>query len=292
MSWRTVIINNRAKLDLKMGFLVVRGEEVKRVYLDEIAIIIIENPAVSLTGCLIEAIVERKIKLIFCDSTHSPMAELVSFHGSHDNSKKLKQQIAWDDTIKGQVWSFIVADKIKKQALHLLSFGKENEASLIDSYIDEIEINDITNREGHAAKVYFNALFGKDFTRDDDKNPINIALNYGYTIILSAFNREIVANGYNTILGIHHDNVYNHFNLSSDLMEGFRILVDREVALENIKEFNKDVKRKIINMLNREVMINDNKQTVLNAIKIYVKSVFDALNEKDISLIKFYDYEL
>ena len=31
--------------------------------------------------------------------------------------------------------------------------------------MDEIEIGDKTNREGHAAKVYFNELFGMKFTR-------------------------------------------------------------------------------------------------------------------------------
>ena len=36
MSWRTVVISNRCKLDLKMGYLVVRGIETKRVFLDEI----------------------------------------------------------------------------------------------------------------------------------------------------------------------------------------------------------------------------------------------------------------
>ena len=57
MSWRTVIIASQAKLDYKMGFLVVRGEEIKRIVIDEITTLLIENPAVSLTGCLIEALI-------------------------------------------------------------------------------------------------------------------------------------------------------------------------------------------------------------------------------------------
>lgn len=57
MSWRTVIIASQAKLDCKMGFLVVRGEETKRIVIDEIATLLIENPAVFLTGCLIEALI-------------------------------------------------------------------------------------------------------------------------------------------------------------------------------------------------------------------------------------------
>lgn len=53
MSWRTVVITNRCKLDLSMGYMVVRSEETKRIFIDEIAIVIIENPAVSITGCLL-----------------------------------------------------------------------------------------------------------------------------------------------------------------------------------------------------------------------------------------------
>lgn len=81
---------------------------------------------------------------------------------------------------------------------------------------------------GHAAKVYFNALFGMDFTRTEESS-INAALNYGYGILLSAFNREIVLNGYITQLGLFHNNMFNQFNLGSDLMEPFRTIVDQKV---------------------------------------------------------------
>lgn len=91
MSWRTVIIQNRAKLDYKMGYMVVRGEETKRVLIDEISILVIENPAVALTGCLIEALIEKKVKVIFCDAKRNPVAELVSHHGSHDSSLKINK---------------------------------------------------------------------------------------------------------------------------------------------------------------------------------------------------------
>lgn len=62
MSWRTVIISNQSKLDYKMDFMVVRGETTRRVSLEEMAILVIENPAVSLTGCLVEALIEKKVK--------------------------------------------------------------------------------------------------------------------------------------------------------------------------------------------------------------------------------------
>ena len=89
----------------------------------------------------------------------------------------------------------------------------------------QVELLDASNREGHAAKVYFNALFGMDFTRSADIS-INAALNYGYSLLLSAFNREISANGYLTQLGIYHNNMFNHFNLACDFMEPYRVIVD------------------------------------------------------------------
>lgn len=130
MSWRTVVISSRCKLDTKMGYLVVRGAETRRIFLAEIAILLIENPAVALTGCLLEALVERKVRVIFCDARRSPMAELAPHHGSHDSSRKLRLQLAWDDSVKGSVWSAIVAEKIAQQAALLTERDKEAEALL------------------------------------------------------------------------------------------------------------------------------------------------------------------
>ena len=287
MSWRTVVIASRCKLDYKMGFMVVRAEETKKIFLDEIAVLLIENPAVSLTGCLLEALVEKKIRVVFCDAKRTPNAELVPYYNSYDCSRKIKAQINWSDDVKGAVWSDIVAEKIRKQADFLADLGKADEASLLRSYLSQIELCDTTNREGHAAKVYFNALFGMDFTRSEE-NITNAALNYGYSVILSAFNREIVAQGYLTQLGVFHDNMFNHFNLSCDLMEPFRILVDRKVVALKPVDFTSEEKHILLDILNDTVIINKTRQTVLNAIKYYCRSVFDALNETNLSLIQFY----
>ncbi len=287
MSWRTVVITSRCKLDYKMGFMVIRAEDTKKIFLDEIAVLLIENPAVSLTGCLLEAMTEKKIRVIFCDAKRNPNAELVPYYNSYDCARKVKVQMSWSDDLKGSVWADIVAEKIRKQADFLEELEKFNESSLLRAYLTQIQPHDTTNREGHAAKVYFNALFGMDFTRSEE-NIINSALNYGYSIILSAFNREIVAHGYLTQLGIFHDNMFNHFNLSCDFMEPFRIIIDRKVKNMILTDFGVDEKHTIVNILNDTVVINQTKQTVLNAIKLYCRSVFDALNDGDLSLIKFY----
>lgn len=290
MSWRVIVITKRAKLDLQLGKMVVRSDETVKIVLSEISTILIESTAVSLTTSLIAELAKRKIKVIFCDEKRNPSCELVNYYGSHDTSNKVRRQIAWKQSTKEAVWTEIVTEKIRKQKELLEASGKE-EAALLASYLREIVWNDETNREGHAAKVYFNALFGLDFTRTED-NFINAALNYGYSIILSAFTREIVANGYITQLGLFHDNMFNQFNLASDLMEPFRILVDREVTEMKLLQFEHEEKMQLVNILNQEIQIDGKTQYVNNAIKIYCKSVFDALEEDDSSLIQFYGIEL
>ena len=281
-----VVISSRAKLDYQLGYLVVRGEETTRIHLGEISTLIIESTAVSLTAYLLSELTKKKIKVVFCDEKRIPSSELVSYYGSHDTSSKVRRQIQWSQQIKEAVWTEIVTEKIRKQKIILEQLQK-TEAEMLAGYLKEIAWNDATNREGHAAKVYFNALFGMEFTRTAD-TLVNAALNYGYTILLSAFSREVVANGYITQLGLFHDNVFNQFNLASDLMEPFRPLVDRMVAGMELQQFETDEKMQLVNVLNQEVQIDGKVQYVNNAVKVYCKSVFDALNERDVSLIRFY----
>ena len=288
MSWRTIIISSQSKLDYKMGYMVIRGiEKTNRVLLDEVAVVLIENPTVSLTGCLIEALIEKKIKVIFCDSKRNPAAELLPHHGSHDSSSKIRIQFAWNEDIKSRVWQEIISEKIRKQADFLSELHLLREAELLQSYIGQVELSDASNREGHAAKVYFNALFGLKFTRGE-VNPVNAALNYGYSLILSTFNREVAINGYLTQLGIFHSNMFNHFNLSCDLMEPFRVIIDRFVYEMKPARFEKEEKHEIWYVLDQYVTIDGNKQNLSNAIKIYTRSVFDAINDADVSKIRFY----
>ena len=117
-------------------------------------------------------------------------------------------------------------------------------------------------------------------------------MNYGYSLLLSACNREIVANGYVTQLGLFHDNMFNQFNLGSDLMELFRVIVDEQVYNMMPEIFEHTEKMQMVDILNKEVFIDGKRNYLNNAIKIYCRSVFDAINEQDISLIRFYRNEL
>lgn len=286
MSWRTVVITKTAKLDYSMGYMVVRDvESTAKIHISEISVLIVESTAVSVTAALLNELINKKVKVLFCDDKHNPSFELTPYYGSHDCSFKLKRQISWNKTVKQFVWTQIVVEKIKNQAA-VLDYYKLEQSSQLMEYIEEIELNDKTNREGHAAKVYFNALFGKGFSRSDDC-PVNAALNFGYSIILSIFNREVAASGYLTQLGLFLDNMFNQYNLSCDLMEPFRPFVDLTVREMNPMKFDKEEKLQIYAMLSEEIRIDGRTQTFINAIKIYCKSIFAAIEENDISLIRF-----
>ncbi|HEY8444549.1 MAG TPA: type II CRISPR-associated endonuclease Cas1 [Bacilli bacterium] len=135
----------------------------------------------------------------------------------------------------------------------------------------------MTNREGHAAKVYFNALFGKSFNRNE-KNDINSSLNYGYTIILSQFNREIVARGFLTQLGLNHRNEFNFFNFSCDLMEPFRVIVDSFVYDNIGRTFDYNYKIDLVNLLNKKVLYCGKSYFLSNCIELYVENITDFLS--------------
>ena len=286
MSWRVIVVSHCAKLDYQLGYMVIRTDEKKKIHLSEISHVIIETTAVSITAALLCELTKKKIKVIFCDEKRNPSSELVSYYGSHDTSAKIRNQITWDSERRLAIWTEIVTEKIRQQAF-LLEKWRCDEAELLKHYIEEIEFGDATNREGHAAKVYFNALFSKEFTRSDDSS-INAALNYGYSLILSCFTREIVSNGYLTQLGLFHDNMFNQFNLASDLMEPYRPIVDDMVKNLSPEEFGSQQKHYMLELFQKTVTIAGRKEYVSNAIKIYCKSVFDALSSGDASLIKFY----
>lgn len=289
MGFRTVIVNSRAKLEFRLNFMIVRGENEKRIFIDEINTLIVQSTAVSLTAALLSELIRSGVKVIFCDEKFNPCSELIPYYGAHNTSKRYKIQMQWRNETKDEIWRLIIAQKITNQKNYLQKRGFIAEAELIGSYIPDILPGDTTNREGHSAKVYFNCLMPCGVSRRDG-GFLNGCLNYGYAVLLSCFNREIVASGYLTQFGIWHDNEFNQFNLSSDLMEPFRTIVD-EVAF-SLPEGNKEFKRKMADILNFQISIDGKTTTLDLAVRTYVRSVLNALEASDPSLIIFPSYEL
>ena len=123
MGWRTVVVSKSSKLDLRLGYMVVRDSEGSvRVHISEISVLIIENTASSVTSALLSELTKQKIKVIFCDEKQNPSSELVSYYGCHDCSLKFRNQLEWSELSKQAVWTAIVTQKIKMQALNLEYF--------------------------------------------------------------------------------------------------------------------------------------------------------------------------
>ena len=288
MSFRTVVITRKSKISYKNRFLVVKQEsEEKFIHLSEIDTIIVDSISVSISAYLLKELSDNKINIIFCDEKHNPFGELSSYYSRHNTSKQINEQIKWKKLSKDMLWVKIIENKILNQA-RLLKKIKSSKYKLLLSYIDEIKIGDKTNREGHAAKVYFNELFGKNFSRNDS-NDINAALNYGYAVLLSTFNKEIVSNGYLTQLGIHHKNEFNEFNLTCDMMEPFRIIIDNFVYYNKERKFDSSYKLDIVNIFNNTYKYLGKKYVLKDIIKMYVKNTLDAIN--DIKKYKGYEYD-
>lgn len=286
MGFRTVVVKHRCKLDVKLNYMVCRGDVETRIFLPEISTLILESTAISLTTALISELTKSGAKIVFCDEKHNPENELVPYHAHYSSFKKIQEQLKWSPKTKQKIWSKIIKEKINNQKKILQKYGFKDDAKLLEKYMHNVNLNDASNREGFAAKVYFNALFGQDFARRS-ASFVNGALNYGYAVILACFNREIVKNGYLTQLGIWHKNEFNYFNLSSDLMEPFRTLIDA-IVLE-MPDTEQRFKFKILEVLEQKVKIGGKEQLLENAIAVYCRSVFDALNKNNEQLIMFYE---
>ena len=289
MAFRTLEITTPAKLDYSLNYLNCRtAENTKRFCLDELETIIISTTSVSITASLIVELIKKKINVVFCDEKHNPQSQVLPLYGSFNCFQSLKNQMNWSNQIKDKVWKEIIKEKIRWQGEILKKYSPGDENYLFQ-YIDKVLDGDISNCEGHCAKHYFNRLFSNDFSRDDPCDE-NTFLNYGYSILLSEINRYIVCKGYLTRLGIHHCNQNNEFNLSCDMMEPFRPIIDDYIHQVNCDNF----KIKLVSLFQNAVLtINDTRQTMKNAISIYVSSVLQALDNEDLSYLSFFSkYEL
>src|SRR5699024_2832793 len=152
MSWRTVILTQNAKISLRLNHLVVKTDQVKTVALEEISVLIIENPNIVMTGHLLNALSQYKITTIICNEQHLPHSQLNLIYGHFRQTAIIKEQINWPNERKELLWQKIIKQKISNQKQVLQRFYPNKDYTNFDKYIAYVEPGDITNREGHAAK--------------------------------------------------------------------------------------------------------------------------------------------
>lgn len=279
MGWRTVIVNQHCKLSYKNNHLVYKDAyNVEMIHLSEIDVLILETTDIVLSTMLVKRLVDENVLVIFCDDKRIPTASLMAYYGKHDSSLQLMKQTNWQQEKKELVWTTIIAQKIMNQALQLERIEKHDKANSLRHLYEELEVFDPTNREGHAARIYFNTLFGNDFHRRKD-NDINAALDYGYSLLLSMFAREIIMTGCMTQFGLKHANQFNPFNLASDLMEPFRPIIDNIVYTHREVSFKK-IKRELLSIFSETFEYKKKQMYLTNIISDFTKKTIKELNNE------------
>lgn len=279
MGWRTVVVNTHSKLSYKNNHLIFKDAyQTEMIHLSEVDILLLETTDIVLSTMLIKRMIDENILVIFCDDKRLPTAMLSPFYGRHDSSLQLSRQIAWNNELKAEVWTEIIAQKILNQSFFLAECNFfEKSQSIMDLY-HGLETFDPSNREGHSARIYFNTLFGNDFSREQD-NVINAGLDYGYTLLLSMFARELVVSGCMTQFGLKHSNQFNQFNFASDIMEPFRPIIDRIVYDNRRANFVK-MKRDLLSIFSETYLYNNKEMYLSNIVSDYTKKVVKALNNE------------
>ena len=250
--------------------------------ISDIQILVIDNYQSNISVPLINKLTESNVCTIICGVDHLPKSYILPINGNFATSGNINKQISWKKERKALLHSIIVKYKIENQIEILKQNNKSHEViKKLYEFVDSIELDDRTNREGLAAKMYFRELFGSDFIRFDD-DVINAGLNYGYSIFRSLITSIIVAKGYIANIGIFHKGKQNMFNLSDDIIEVFRPIVDDYVynTMRDEILFKQEHREKLIQLTNKKILIDSRKQTVANAINQYLDSIFNYLDDE------------
>lgn len=288
MGYRNIKIESFIGLHIKNSQLII-GDKGVSFPLEDINCVLIENQSVTVSSYMLQEFAKNEIALYVCDEKHLPNAVLLPLVKHSRHFKMLTRQIEAGKPLIKRLWQQIIVCKIKNQALCLKEMGLDSYDKLL-AMTKEVQSGDKTYVEAKAAAYYFRALYGDDFTRDNECI-INSAMNYAYAIIRGLIARSIVCYGLEPSLGMFHHSELNSFNLADDLIEVFRPLVDLYVASHfDIAEVDADltpqIKRDLFNIINYDMSVKGDKRIISNCIDMLVYSYSGAIqgNRTDLEL--------
>lgn len=286
MGWRSVVISQPARLSLARNALQIEQEPGKaQVPLEDISVLVLDQPQVTLTGQLLAALAQAQIAVLTVGSDHHPNGVLLPLLPHSRALKIMRAQLATSVPQQKRWWQRIVRQKIINQA-ELLARFKHKHASHLHSLATRVRSGDPENFEAQAARAYFPALFGIDFQRGQSRF-YNAAINYGYAIVRAALARTLCAYGFLPAFGLHHCNELNAFNLADDLIEPWRPVLDgwilQQFPQETSGELSPKQKGQIVGVLHQDVHLSghsggDGKCTALAGIDASIQSLARALH--------------
>lgn len=279
MGWRIIEVSTEDNISLYLNNLLIkRGEKKIIININDIDMLLVDNTRINLSVQLMNALVQNNAIIILFNNKHEPSAFVYAVEGNHMSLKILEKQISWNNQFKGRLWKEIIKNKISNQ-YYLVNHVASADIGFdyFTNILNEVKEFDVTNREGHFAKVYWHAMFGIDFIRDQDGNNnavINSMLNYGYAILRGMVIKSIVKKGLDPRIAVFHKSFSNFYALASDLMEPFRPLVDKIVFNNRTAPiFTVEIRQMLVETLTEKVFINDKQEFINNAIDKCVDSV-------------------
>ena len=241
-------------LSLKNNQMIIHTKQMpsiqKSVPIEDIGFVVLEHQQTSVTLPLLNALSDNNAAVILCGDNRMPNAMLMNLDSNKTQGESYRAQIEASEPLKKGLWKQIVEFKIKNQARLLAKLGKDGDK--LKPYYMNVKSGDADNREGAAAKIYWNELFGADFIRSREGVVPNNMLNYGYTLLRAAVARSLMGSGLFPAFGIFHRNRYNAFPLADDIMEPYRPFADEMVYnlySEGARELTKDVKSNLLRLL-------------------------------------------
>lgn len=295
MAWRSVMIQNPARLSLSKGQLQLENDDgVTSLPLEDIGCIVLESSQITLSSALLGKCQDLGVCVVTCDDTHMPNGILHPFMPHSRQSKVAQVQVNWSAALKKRIWQNIVKQKINTQAEVLEIFNEvPSAAKALRAMSKLVASGDPGNVEAQAARQYWVALFGASFRRHQG-DTVNGALNYGYAILRATLARSVTAYGLLPAFGLHHDSELNAFNLVDDLIEPYRPFVDRRVkllVLENRlsteERLTKEHRQVLAELLKETCRFPDGHQSLLNAADRTAASLVSAIEKKDAAKIEF-----
>lgn len=259
------------------------NSELGSVPLEDIGVVLLDHPQITITHALMAVLLERNVALISCDEKHLPVGLMLPLDGHTIQTERFRSQIEASEPLRKNLWAQTVKAKIENQAEVLRRAGIDNKRLL--ALVPLIQSGDPDNVEGRAASVYWKLLFEDlPFVRDRFGTMPNAHLNYGYAILRAIVARALVGSGLLPTLGIHHSNKYNAYCLADDIMEPYRPFVDWMVynMLQNEEitddEITKEHKVKLLAIATVDIQLEGKKSPLMVGMPRTSNSLVECFN--------------
>lgn len=291
MGWRTIAIENSARLSLKDNKLVIEQDEKVSLPLEDIDSVVLDGGGIVLTKNIITALSNSKISVLLCDEKHLPSSIILPYSQASRGTKVARAQLSMPEATRKQLWRKNIMQKISNQADVLEKYGYPFDD--LRKLANTVRSGDVGNNESIAARLYFDRLLG-DATR---RKPMwyNSALNYAYAIIRSSIARSVASRGLISMIGINHHSELNQYNLVDDLIETLRPIADDYVLAKvlphhvgegNDSSLTSDDRDFLIDILNFYATIVDKKFDLKHVIDKMVESFVKAILEDNVEYLE------